>query len=71
MYMFIIISWEAEGCYQYSKIHVHVYVHIVSWEAEGRYQYSKMFRWEPEGRYCRAKSMAIALFWIWTEQIFE
>ena len=30
----------------------------------------KVFRWEPEGRYCCTKSMAIAPFWLSTEHLW-
>ena len=43
----VIVSWEPEGRYQYSK--------MFHWEPEVRYQYSKMFNWEPEGRYQYSK----------------
>ena len=37
---------------------------------KGRYHYSKMFRWEPEGRYCHRHCTALAPFWFATEHLW-
>ena len=46
-----------------------IMVDTVSWEPEGRWCWVEMFRWEPEGRYRCTKSMAIAPFWLSTDEI--
>ena len=60
--VYIAEKWGISYCYVYLNSN-----YISFQNQKGVNADSKMFRWEPEGRYCCTKSMAITSFWFSTE----